>query len=289
MKIYMRVAYLGSFTAAADELNVTQSSISKKIAWLERDVGFSLFYRNSRKIELTTQGKSYLMFCGRMLEEMELTETTLKGELNEVVGELSLSVPSAMATRLLAEPISMFMSLNPKLIINVSVNDRMVNLIESGIDIAIRVSELTDSDYKARFLFKNQAVFFASPEYLKQHSTPTTISDLEQHKCLTYSLASPSNVWSMKRQNSVKKKVNVSEVFKSDSPEMLLAMALFGHGVGVLPSWMVEPYFENNQLVKLLEDYTGTSLPMYAVYKSGDYHPYRIRAFIDFLVDFFKS
>ncbi|WP_163133581.1 LysR family transcriptional regulator [Agarivorans sp. Alg241-V36] len=288
IKLYVRVAYVGSFTAVADELNVTQSSISKKIAWLERDIGFALFYRNSRRIEVTAQGKSYLQYCERMLEEMELTETTLKGELNEVVGELSLSVPSAMATHLLAKPISLFMNQNPKVVVNVSVNDRVINLIESGVDIAIRVSELADSDYKARFLFSNQAVVFASPEYLNEHPLPTTAKDLEHHQCLTYSFATPSNQWLMERKDSMKEKVKVKEIFKSDSPEMLLSMALLGHGVGMLPNWMVKPYLDNNRLVMLLDGYTATSLPMYAVYKSGEYQPYRIRAFIDFLVDYFK-
>ncbi|WP_041394877.1 LysR family transcriptional regulator [Photobacterium profundum] len=289
MRAYIRVTHLGSFTAVADELNVTQGSISKKIAWLERDVGFSLLYRSSRRVELTAQGSSYLTYCEQMIEEMELTEAALKGELDEVVGELTLSVPSAMATRLLAKPIGMFMTQNPKLVINVSVNDRVVNLIESGIDIAIRASELADSAYKARFLFHNQAVYFASPDYLKQHARPVTASDLEQHECLTYSLASPSDIWLVKQKDSLVQKVKVNEVFKSDSAEMLLAMALSGHGVGVLPSWMVEQCLDNNQLVQLLEDYTATSLPMYAVYKSGEYQPYRIRAFIDFLVEFFQS
>ncbi|PTP17180.1 LysR family transcriptional regulator [Vibrio sp. 10N.286.51.C3] len=289
MRVFIRTAYLGNFTAVADEMNVTQSSISKKIAWLERDISFSLFYRNSRRIELTKQGCSYLAYCERVIEEMESTEAELKGELSEVVGELTLSVPSAMATRLLAKPIGQFMTKHPKVLINLSVNDKQINLIESGIDIAMRVSVLEDSDYKARFLFNNQLVYFASPDYLRTRSSPKLTSDLKHHDCLTYSLSSPSNTWVFEQELAPQLKVKVKEVFKSDSSDMLLAMALAGHGIGALPSWMVQPYFENEQLVPLFEHYTAASLPMHAVYKSGEYQPYRIRAFIDFLVEYFKG
>ncbi|WP_299807713.1 LysR family transcriptional regulator [uncultured Shewanella sp.] len=289
MRVFIRTAHLGSFTAVADEMNVTQSSISKKIAWLERDINFSVFYRNSRRIELTKQGCRYLAYCERVIEEMESTEAELKGELSEVAGELTLSVPSAMATRLLAKPIGLFMTKHPMLLINLSVNDKQINLIESGIDIAMRVSVLEDSDYKARFLFDNQLVYFASPDYLSKRSTPRFASDLAQHDCLTYSLSTPSNIWVFEQKTAPQLKVRVKEVFKSDSADMLLAMALSGHGIGALPSWMVQPYLDNKQLVPLFERYTAASLPMHAVYKSGEYQPYRIRAFIDYLIEYFEA
>lgn len=287
--LFARTAQLGSFTAAADEQNLTQSAVSKKIAWLENSIGFTLFYRNSRKISLTPQGAEYLIYCIKLLDEMTHTESRLKGELTQVSGELKLSVPSAAATILLAEPISQFMTMHPNLVVNVSVNDQQVDLIESSVDIAIRASYLEDSGYKARLLFTNEAVCFASPQYLANKPTPKTINDLKQLQCLTYSFSSPSNIWGFKNTDGTFSKVAVRENFKSDSAELLLEMALLGHGVALLPCWMVEQYLSKAQLTLVLTEYEPMKLPMYAVFKANDYQPQRITSFVSFLANYFQE
>lgn len=289
LQLFIRVSHLGSFTAAANELNVTQSSVSKKIAWLEHKVGIALFHRNNRAIQLTAQGYQYLQYSEKTIDEMAHFESSLKDELKEVKGHLKLSVPSTIVTQLLIRPISDFMTLHPDLTIDTSVNDRQVDLIENNIDIAIRASVLEDSGYKARFLFNNHAIYFASPGYLRDKAVPTLLSDLQSHDCLTYSLMSPSNVWSFHNNDKTDTKVVVREVFKSDSPELLLKMALLGHGIAALPNWMVEDYLKNGSLIQVLGSYQTMTLPMYAVFKNDDYQPYRIRAFVDYLLDYFQS
>jgi len=290
IKVFVRASQLGSFTAAADELNLTQSAVSKKISWLEANIGFSLFHRNSRKIQLTAQGGEYLNFSERLIDEMSYTESRLKDELNEVSGELKLSVPSAMATKLLSKPISEFMAKHPNVLVNVSVNDRLVDLIASDTDIAIRASTLKDSGYKARKLFDNTAVYFASKDYFDTRAIPEIASDLVDHQCLTYSLMTPSNVWRVQtsKDDPSVEKVTVKEVFKSDSPDMLLKMARAGHGITVLPDWMASAYFDDKSLVQIFTQHQPMSLPMYAVYKAQEYQPYRIKAFIDHLVEYFE-
>lgn len=288
-RLFIRVAQLGSFTAAADNLNLTQSAVSKRIAWLEQRIGFSLFHRNSRQVNLTSQGKEYLSYCDRLLDEMNYTEARLKGELNQVSGELTLSVPSAMATMLLAKPINQFMRLHPKLSINVSVNDRLVDLIETNIDIAVRVSHLADSNYKARFLFNNRAVLVASPEYLSQQPKLTIPTDLTQHRCLSYSLSAQANTWQLTDNQQQVTKVQVRSTFSSDSAEMLLTMAVMSQGITALPSWMVKQALVNQELLQVLPAYSAANLPMYAVYKASEYQPHRVRAFIDYLVAYFAN
>ncbi|MCK8044601.1 LysR family transcriptional regulator [Shewanella sp. 1CM18E] len=288
-RLFIRVAQLGSFTAAAENLNLTQSAVSKRIAWLEHRIGFSLFHRNSRQVNLTSQGKEYLSYCDKLLDEMSYTEARLKGELNQVSGELTLSVPSAMATILLAKPINQFMQLHPNLSINVSVNDRLVDLIETNIDIAVRVSHLADSNYKARFLFNNRALLVASPEYLTQQAELNMPADLTQHRCLNYSLSAQANTWQLTDNHQQVSKVNVNSAFSSDSAEMLLAMAKMGQGITALPSWMVEPALANQELQQVLPAYSAANLPMYAVYKASEYQPQRVRAFIDYLVAYFAD
>ncbi|MCG9731510.1 LysR family transcriptional regulator [Shewanella sp. Isolate13] len=288
-RLFIRVAQLGSFTAAAENLNLTQSAVSKKIAWLEHNIGFTLFHRNSRQINLTSQGREYLSYCDRLIDEMSYTESRLKEELNQVSGELTLSLPSTMATIMLAKPISQFMQQHPKLKINVSVSDRLVDLIESNIDIAMRVSHLADSNYKARFLFNNRAILVASPEYLTHQTKLTIPSDLAQHRCLSYSLSALSNTWQLTDNEQQVTKVNVSSAFCSDSAEMLLTMAIMGQGITALPSWMVEQALKHQQLQHVLPAYSAANLPMYAVYKASDYQPQRVRAFIDYLVAYFTD
>jgi len=284
MKLFCRVAQLGSFTLVANEQNITQSAVSKKVAWLEDAIGITLLHRTSRKVSLTDQGAQYLRYANRVIEEMEQTEAQLKGELTSVSGKLTLSAPSAFAIQRLAKPISLFTQLHPNLQIDLSVQDQFVDLYQSNVDIAIRASYLKDSNLKARKLLDHNVCFFASPDYLKQHGHPHTPEELTHHACLTYSLTSPSNIWVINGE-----KYQVNEAFSSDSPEMLVEMARLDNGIAAMPRWMVEADLQKRRLIELFVETEKMSLPMYAVYKSSQYQPYRIRAFIDYLVDYFNQ
>lgn len=284
MKLFCRVAQLGSFTLVANEQNIAQSAVSKKVAWLEDGIGITLLHRTSRNVSLTDQGAQYLQYANRVIEEMEQTESQLKGQLATVSGKLTLSAPSAFAIQRLAKPISLFTQLHPNLQIGLSVQDQLVDLYQSNVDIAIRASYLKDSNLKARKLLDHNVCFFASPDYLKQHGQPHTPEELAHHACLTYSLTSPSNIWVINGE-----KYQVNEAFSSDSPEMIVEMARLDNGIAAMPRWMVEADLQNHRLIELFVETEKMTLPMYAVYKSTQYQPYRIRAFIDYLVSYFGN
>lgn len=284
IKLFNQAARLGSFTATANELNMTQGAVSKKIAWLENSLGFTLFHRTSRKINLTNAGEQYLKHSRELIEKMTITEQRLKNELSQVLGELKVSAPSAFATQRLAIPIRDFLYLNPKVSINVSVNDKQVDLYNDDIDIAIRASYLKDSGLKAKKLLDHELCYFASPKYLEQNGTPILPKEIIQHLCITYSLSNPSNVWYFNKE-----KYAIREVISSDSPEMIVKMALLGLGIAAMPKWMVRKHINKNELTEIFESVEKHSLPMYAVYKNTDYLPFRIRAFIDFLANYFAS
>lgn len=283
---FTRVAFYGTFTAAANELNITQSAVSKKIAWLEQEVGITLFHRHARAISLTNGGKQYLKLATRLIEELNTFESQLRQEQTIVSGTLKLSVPSAFSVRLLSSPLNEFMNLNPNLTVDVSVSDKLVNLVEDEIDIAIRATYLKDSGLKAKWLMDNELVYFASEHYLANHPPITKAKDLAQHKCLTYALSKPSNLW---RFNDGKEqlKIKVHEQIRSDNPEMLVKMAKLGQGVAAMPRWMVEEELKSNELKIILDHYQPLKLPMYLVYKDVDHQPQSIRSFIDFLSDYF--
>tara|TARA_Y100001956_G_scaffold82437_1_gene103329 strand:- start:1514 stop:2320 length:807 start_codon:yes stop_codon:yes gene_type:complete len=267
----------------ANEMNITQSAVSKKISWLENDLGFRLFDRNPRQIVLTHQGKEYLANTAKLLEELELVESRIKGELTTISGRIAISAPSAFATQRLAAPIHQFMTLHPKVTFNVSVNDKMINLLEDNTDIAIRASVLKDSGLRAKKLLDHQVCYFAANTYLDSHPAPNNAQDLVQHQCVTYSLISPSNIWKIDGE-----KVKVQETFTSDNPEMIVDMAKRGCGIAAMPRWMVEEEFNQGNLVEILSHLEKPSLTMYAVYKNDEHLPFRIRAFIDFLADYFQ-
>ena len=285
IRIFVETAKLNSFTATANKLDMTQSAVSKKIAWLENDLGMTLFQRNSRKISLTHAGKDYLSYCSRLLEEMSTIESKLKRETESVEGEIKISAPSAFATTLLSEPLQAFIERHPGIRVNLSVDDRIVNLNDHNIDIAIRASKLKDSGLKARFLFNNKIQYVASPNYLSKFGQPEHPKDLSQHQCLTYSLMNPANEWRFANKDRQSTSVKVNQIFTSDSPEMLLTMARQGLGVVALPDWMSNEFVEKGELTRILESWSNNYLPMYAVYHASDYLPQRIRVFIDFLVE----
>ncbi len=282
IKVFTQVARLGSFTAVANELNMTQGAVSKRVAWLESAIGFSLFHRTSRKISLTNSGEQYLAYCRDLLETMSQTELKLKGELNEATGELKISAPSAFATQRLVEPIAMFMDQNPKVAFKLSVNDKKVDLYKDDIDIAIRASFLNDSGLMAKKILEHNLCYFASATYLARYGEPNKAEELINHKCITYMLSSPSDVWYLDG-----KKYTVQEISASDSPELIVQLALRGVGIAAMPKWMVEPYIKQGKLQELFVESDKLSLPMYAIYKNVEFLPYRIRAFIDFLSEYF--
>ncbi|BCN26506.1 LysR family transcriptional regulator [Vibrio alfacsensis] len=286
LKVFCRVSQLGSFTAAANELNTTQSAISKKIAWLEKEVGITLFHRHARAISLTPNGKQYLAIAQELTERIDSFESQLRQEQASVSGELKLSVPSAFSVRLLSEPLSNFLGQHPDVSVDVSVSDKFVDLVEGNVDIAIRAASLKDSGLKARWLMDNELVYFASPDYLERHDPILSARDLTEHSCLTYSLSTPSNLWRF-HNGTDSIKVKVKEQVKSDSPEMLVQMAKLGQGIAAMPKWMVEKEIKDGKLTQILEHYQTIKLPMYLVYKDSEHQPQRIRAFIDFLVQYF--
>ncbi|WP_086775963.1 LysR family transcriptional regulator [Vibrio coralliirubri] len=289
IRIFVETAQLNSFTATANKLDMTQSAVSKKIAWLESDLGMTLFQRNSRKISLTHAGKDYLTYCVRFLEEMSAIESQLKRETESVEGELKISAPSAFSTMLLSESLQAFIEQHPGIRVNLSVDDRIVNLNDHNIDVAIRASQLKDSGLKARLLFNNKVHYFASPEYLEKHGAPQQPQELSKHQCLTYSLMTPANEWRFTDKSHKANSIRVNQIFTSDSPEMLLKMSRQGLGIVALPNWMGKEFVEKGELIRLLADWSNDQLPMYAVYHASDYLPQRIRVFIDFLADYLSS
>ncbi|USD43250.1 LysR family transcriptional regulator [Vibrio sp. SCSIO 43135] len=283
IQTFVRVSELGSFTAVAMERDVTQSSISKKVAWLEANLAITLINRTSRKLSLTEAGHAYYSYCKRMLEEQQEVEAQLLAEAVQVQGSLKVSMPTSLGLRLLALPLSEFMLTNPKLKLDLSLNDKQSDLIQDDVDVAIRVANLQDSTLKARYLMDNRVVFVASREYLDQYQAPQQLQDLKKHRYIRYSFM-PSK-WSIGRVGGGREEVSLEPTLSTDSAEMMLKMTMLGHGITALPHWMVAKELEKGELIALFTHLEPMTLPMYAVYKNTHRTPLKVRVFIDFLVE----
>lgn len=282
MRAFVRVVQTGSFSATGREMNTSQTTISKKVAALEKKIGVKLLARSSRDHALTPAGTKYYQTCVDILGELDEAEAEARSEVASPQGTIRISAPVAFGRILLAPIMSEFFQRYPDIKVDLQLSDQHTDLISDGIDVAIRAKQLEDSTLIARHLFDNPMLVLAAPNYLQQHGEPKTPEDLKQHNCLVYSRMKDINVWSFTKQNQ-KHAVAVNGNFQSDNGDVLLEVALTGMGVVTLPIWMVEHHLKEGRLTQLMSDYTGQNLPFNAVYLQSRYTPLKVRCLIDYL------
>ncbi|EOA9033483.1 LysR family transcriptional regulator [Vibrio harveyi] len=282
MRAFVRVVQTGSFSATGREMNTSQTTISKKVAALEKKIGVKLLARSSRDHALTPAGAKYYQTCVDILGELDEAEAEARSEVASPQGTIRISAPVAFGRILLAPIMAEFFQRYSDIKVDLQLSDQHTDLISDGIDVAIRAKQLEDSTLIARHLFDNPMLVLAAPSYLQQHGAPKTLEDLKQHNCLVYSRMKDINVWSFTKQNQ-KHAVAVNGNFQSDNGDVLLEVALTGMGIVTLPIWMVEHHLKEGRLTQLMNDYTGQNLPFNAVYLQSRYTPLKVRCLIDFL------
>ncbi|WP_041059229.1 LysR family transcriptional regulator [Vibrio owensii] len=282
MRAFVRVVQTGSFSATGREMNTSQTTISKKVAALEKKIGVKLLARSSRDHALTPAGAKYYQTCVDILGELDEAEAEARSEVASPQGTIRISAPVAFGRILLAPIMAEFFQRYPDIKVDLQLSDQHTDLISDGIDVAIRAKQLEDSTLIARHLFDNPMLVLAAPSYLQQHGEPKAPEDLKQHNCLVYSRMRDINVWSFTKQNQ-KHAVAVNGNFQSDNGDVLLEVALTGMGIVTLPIWMVEHHLKEGRLTQLMSDYTGQNLPFNAVYLQSRYTPLKVRSLIDYL------
>ncbi len=282
MRAFVRVVQTGSFSATGREMNTSQTTISKKVAALEKKIGVKLLARSSRDHALTPAGAKYYQTCVDILGELDEAEAEARSEVASPQGTIRISAPVAFGRILLAPIMAEFFQRYPDIKVDLQLSDQHTDLISDGIDVAIRAKQLEDSTLIARHLFDNPMLVLAAPSYLQQHGEPKNPEDLKQHNCLVYSRMKDINVWSFTKQNQ-KYAIAVNGNFQSDNGDVLLEVALTGMGIVILPIWMVEHHLKEGRLTQLMSDYTGQNLPFNAVYLQSRYTPLKVRCLIDYL------
>lgn len=290
MRIFARVVETGSFSAAGRQLGMAPSSVSRRISELEFDLGAHLFYRTTRKLSLTEAGRLYYERASRILidvDEARLAVSQLDGAPS---GILKVTVPASVARLHVAPALAAFHRRCPAVQTVLSVTDRVVDLVEEGFDLAIRVGRLRDSSLVARKIGSARRVVCASPGYLDRAGVPREPAELAGHGCLTLRSHPGTNAW---RFGGVKgpSVVRVSGSLFADDGEVLSAAAVAGLGLVLVPLWLVGHEIDRGRLREVLREFPPdpSTTPLYAVYPHQRHLPPKVRAFIDFLVERFAA
>ncbi len=282
MRSFVAVANAESFSAAASQIGVTQSTISKQIVALERHLGTQLFRRTTRSLALTADGMLFLEGALRALAAIDEAES-LVGLVANIQGTVRVTCPLSLAESRLVGMIGRFLKLNPKLEIDLQLSDHALNLVSDNLDLAIRVGQLGDSRLTARKIGLARRVIVASPEYLDRVGRPATPADLRQHNCISYTLLSTGSRW----QFVGGEVAMVTGNFRTDSPHGLRAAAFAGIGVAANARWLFERDLADGALEIVLPDFELVPMPIHAVLPSGRFVSAKTRALLDHLVDEF--
>jgi DNA-binding transcriptional LysR family regulator len=288
MEVFARVVREGSFSAAARSLSQTPSAVSKQIGRLEDRLGARLFNRTTRRLSLTEVGAAFHERAERILTEIEEAEQAVSHLSMAPRGTLRLDVPTGFGRLYVAPLLRDYIDRNPEVRVDVTLNDRYVDITEESIDLVIRIGELSDSSLIARRLAANRRLVCAAPDYIARHGQPMRPANLAQHNCLVYTYRAQRNDWPFLSQDQDPAKpqiVRVSGNLETNNAEALSAAALAGLGIALLPLWLIGPDLAAGRLIHVLPDYHGPDSAIYAVYPPGRHLSPKVRSFVDFLAE----
>lgn len=286
MQVLSRVAALGSFSAAARSIGLSQTMVTRHVDAIEDRLGIRLFHRSTRRLTLTEAGQDYVAAVERILAEVEEVEGAATAEASEPRGTLRLNLPLAFGVRQAVPATAAFAALYPGLTIDIGLTDRFIDLVEEGWDLALRIGRLRDSSLVARRLAPIRTVLCAAPAYLASRGTPRTLADLAGHNCLGYTLPTPANAerWPFGREGEFE--VAVTGTFRANNGDALRAAALAGIGLVYQPTFLLGDELRSGQLVPVILDQPPFQFAnAYAVYAPGRHVPAKVRRFIDFLAE----
>lgn len=286
MNVFRTVVECGSFAKASEKLGISTTTTSRQVGELELALGVSLLHRSTRRISLTECGMTYYGRCCQHLEDIAATEMAMCGEKAQVRGTLRLSVPYSFGNAFLAPHIPRFMEMFPELRIDIAYSDRIVDLAQDGIDLAVRICREVNSMYVARRLAPVHVVLCASPDYLARHGVPRHPDDLCHHNCLCYANLPTGNLWLLHKDGE-DFSVAIHGTLRSNNGEMNRLAALAGRGLIREPTFIIGDDLRAGRLVRVLSEYMSPPVAAHAVYLPAGRSSARIRAVIDFLVGIF--
>lgn len=287
IRIFERVVECGSFSEAARQLSVAPSSVSRQVGELEDALGVRLFQRSTRKLSLTEAGEIYHERAVRILAELDEARLAVSALDGTPTGILRLSVPGSLSRRLIVPAVAAFQERYPSVEVALIVTDQVLDMIEHRIDVTIRLGALSDSNLVARNLSTVPRRLCASDAYLDRAGTPSGPEDLADHSCLTFRSAAGSNVWTFHGAGNQTREVQARGRLYANDGESLIAAAVAGQGIILVPGWLVKEELDRGALQTLLPDWSPVpaETPLYALYPLQRHLAPKVRAFIDFMVE----
>ena len=284
IQAFVRVVEAGSFARAAQRLRSSTSSISRQVAGLEQHLGARLLNRTTRKLSLTEGGQAFYERSVQLLAELEEAEQLAGANAGAPRGTIRLTCPRNMAAQQVAPAIARFASRHPNVRFDVTVSDSLVDLVEEGFDLAIRIGRIGAEGLVARRLGQVRQLIAAAPAYLRSNRVPQVPSDLNGHRALAYAYSAAPYLWRLNAAGGVGQDVRVSGPLIANSGELLIAAASAGLGLVMVPEFMMEAELAAGMLVRVLPDYEGPLLDIWAVYPSRRHLSAKVRLFVDHLV-----
>jgi DNA-binding transcriptional LysR family regulator len=276
---FVDVVGKGSLSAAARAEGVAPAMISRRLDALEARLGVKLLQRTTRKIALTHEGTAFLESCQRILADLENAEASVAERSAAASGHLAISAPAGFGRQHVAPLLPSFLAEHRDVTLALNLNDRVVDLIGEGVDVAVRIASLTDSGLVGVKLADNQRVVVASPAYLLRHGRPESLDDLASHNCLPISSEGSQRGWVF-RQNGRNVTLKVSGNMGCNDGAVLHDWALSGKGLAWRSMWEVGAAIEAGQLVTVLDEFSAPDNAIYAVFAQRQHLPLRIRAFV---------
>ncbi|WP_426337031.1 LysR family transcriptional regulator [Pseudoduganella sp. R-31] len=283
LRALRRVVELGSFTAAADALGISHTIVSRQVRQLEEHLGAQLLNRTTRRFALTDAGRDYYESTREVLDLLDDADRNVGRHQAEPTGVLRINAPMAFGTIEVAQWLPGFMAKHPGVQVDLVCNDRMVDLIEDGFDVALRLArDLPDSTLVARRLATSKVMLVASPGYLGAHGAPAVPDDLAQHNCLVYTAATRASEWTLVGPDGAEHAVAVRGSLQANTNVALKAAAAAGLGIANAAAFIVREELENGALVEVLPGYTPKPRELYALYPQNRHLSPKVRAFVDY-------
>jgi LysR family transcriptional regulator, transcriptional activator for dmlA len=289
MQFFVLVAQLGSLSAAARAIDLTPPAATKRLAALESRMGVRLLNRTTRSVSLTSEGETYLRHATRILAEIKEMEDAVSQGRSAPRGLLRVNATLGFGRTAIAPLVSAFAIRYPEIEVQMEVTDRPIDLVESGVDLAIRFGALPDKRLNARRIMSNRRFLCASPAYLERHGTPTTLADLSNHRCIIHRQNDDAyGIWRFVHDDH-SEVVKVHGALSSNDGDIVLGWALDGHGILIRSEWDLARYLDSGRLRIVLPGFALPSADLFVYYASRRNQTARARAFIDFLADHFQT
>lgn len=285
-EVFVRTVRCGSLSAAARTLSLTPAAVSYRLTKLEGRLGTRLLHRTTRRLVLTEDGSEYLQHAQRLIGELEKAEAAVSRRDEVPQGTLKVTMPSSFGRQHIAPLVPKFLKRHPLMRLNLNLSDQILDIMEEGVDLSIRICELRDSDFIARKLAPDHRVVCASPEYLESHGVPQKPADLAGHNCL---MLMQQPYWTFKGPEGLER-IKVSGNFECNNGEAIREAALSGLGLALKATWDIAGAIKTGRLKTLLDDYPiASETSIWAVYPSRRNVPAKVTAFILFLKEHFDS